>query len=360
MRLLPDGRTDTSFGAGGRSTADVGGYGTTFALAIQSDGKIVAVGRASPPSSFDPGDFGVARFNADGSLDPSFAGNGRVRNDFGGAEDALDVALQPDGKIVVVGGPGIYGAPWAVARYDPTGNLDPSFDGDGKVVTDFGGEAQGAWGVALQPDGKIVVAGWRGEQGGPANRGIAVARYLPNGSLDPSFSGDGRSVEQLANSDTGRGVVLQPNGKIVVAGQTGGDPDFMLTRFLPDGRVDPSFGNGTGFLQNDFGGDDYAWSVAVDAEGRIVGAGASHTEASGGDMTVARVLIGECVVPRLTRLTLRDARGELEAAGCRLGSVPRVKSKTVKRGRVVSQSSRAGTHLEDFAAVDVALSRGRR
>jgi len=106
MRLLPDGRMDTSFGAGGRATANVGGYGTAFALAIQSDGKIVAVGRASPPGSFDPGDFGVARFNADGSLDSSFAANGRVRTDFGGGEDALDVALQPDGKIVVVGGPG--------------------------------------------------------------------------------------------------------------------------------------------------------------------------------------------------------------------------------------------------------------
>jgi uncharacterized delta-60 repeat protein len=360
IRLLSDGRLDTSFGTAGRASADVGGYGTTFALAMQPDGKIFAVGRASAPSSFDPGDFAVARFNSDGSLDSSFAGNGRVRTDFGGGEDAMDVALQPDGKVVVVGGPGIYGAPWAVARYNPNGSLDPSFDGDGKIVTDFGGGAQGAFGVALQPDGKIVVAGWRGEQGGPANRGVAVARYLPDGSLDASFSGDGRAVEQIANSDTGRDVVLQPNGKIVVAGQTGGDPDFMLTRFLPDGRVDRSFGNGTGFLEIDFGGHDYAWRVAIDAEGRILGAGASHAEATAGDMTVGRVLIGECLVPRLTRLMLHDARGELEAAGCRLGTVRRVKSKRVKRGRVVSQSPRPGTRLEDFAAVDVILSRGLR
>jgi uncharacterized delta-60 repeat protein len=106
MRLLPDGRLDTSFGTAGRATADVGGYADTAGLAIQPGGKIVAVGRASPPGSFEPGDFAVARFNANGSLDSSFAGSGRVRTDFGGNEDALDVALQPDGKIVVVGGPG--------------------------------------------------------------------------------------------------------------------------------------------------------------------------------------------------------------------------------------------------------------
>jgi uncharacterized delta-60 repeat protein len=359
LRLLPDGRIDTGFGRGGWAFADFGGYDVTFALAVQPDRKVVAVGRTNVPPSTEAGDFAVARFNADGSLDASFDGDGKVRTDFGGAEDALDVALQQDGKIVVAGAPGIYGSPWAVARYNVDGSLDSSFEGDGKLTTDFGGGAQGAWGVAMQPDGKIVVAGWRGEQGGPARRGIALARYLQDGSLDRTFSDDGRAVASLANSDTGRDLAIQPNGKIVVAGQTGGDPDFMLMRFLPDGRLDPSFA-GVGYLQTDFGGHDAAWAVGLDSQAHIIGAGESQAETTGGDITVARVPVGTCVVPRLGRATVPEATGMLERAGCRLGDIRRVKSRTVKRGRIVAQSPRPTTRLDDFAPVNLALSRGKR
>jgi uncharacterized delta-60 repeat protein len=359
LRLLPDGRVDTAFGSEGRAFANFGGADVAFALTIQPDGKIVAVGRTNLPPSTEAGDFAVARFNPDGGLDASFDGDGRVRTDFGVAEDALDVVLQSDGKIVVVGAPGIYGSPWAVARYNVDGSLDSSFDGDGKVTTDFGGGAQGAWGVAMQPDGKIVVAGWKGEQGGPVRRGIALARYLPDGSMDRTFSGDGRAVASLANSDTGRDVVLQANGKIVVAGQTGGDPDFMLMRFLPDGRLDPSFAD-VGYLQTDFGGHDAAWAVALDRQAHIIGAGESRAETTGGDITVASVPVGTCVVPRLSRATLAEATGMLERAGCRLGDAHRIKSRTVKRGRIVAQSPRPTTRLDDFAPVNVTLSRGKR
>jgi hypothetical protein len=154
--------------------------------------------------------------------------------------------------------------------------------------------------------------------------------------------------------------VLQPNGKIVVAGQTGSVPDFTLARFLPDGREDLSFGDGSGSIRTDFGGHDPAWSVALDPQGRIIGAGGSRGEATGGDMTVARVLVGVCLVPRLGHVTLSEAASTLEQSGCRLGNVRRVKSKTVKRGRVVSQIPRRGTRLDDFAAVNVTVSRGKR
>jgi uncharacterized delta-60 repeat protein len=359
-RFLPDGRLDTSFGRGGAVFTDFGGTEATFALAVQPDGKIVAAGRATALHSLEAGDFAVVRYNPDGSLDSSFGGGGKVRTDFGGGEDALDIAMQSDGRIVVVGASGIFGSPWAVARYNADGSLDSSFDADGKVVTDFGGGAQGAWGVALQPDGKIVVAGWRGEQGGGVNRAIALARYLPEGRLDPGFSGDGRVAETLSRTDTGREIVLQPNGKIVVAGAAGEGPDLMIARFLPDGRIDPSFGGRLGFVQTDFGGDDAAFTVALDRQQRIVAAGGSRQEATGGDVTLARVLVGACLVPRLARMTLAEARTMLEQAGCRLGDVRRVRSKTVKRGRIVAQIERAGARLDDFAAVNVVVSRGKR
>jgi uncharacterized delta-60 repeat protein len=359
FRLLPNGSFDASFGNGGFVSTDFGGTEATFALAVQPDGKIVAAGRATTLHSLTPGDFAVVRYNPNGSRDSSFGADGKVRTDFGGTEDALDLALQPDGKIVVVGAAGWSGSQWAVARYNPDGSLDSSFDGDGKVVTDFGRGQQGAWGVAVQPDGKIVVAGWSANQSGGA-RAFALARYEPNGQLDESFGDHGRVTTGGGGSDTGLDVVLQPNGKIVVAGQTGPEPDFTLERFLPDGREDGSFGSGLNSVQTDFGGHDPAWAVALDPEGRIVAAGGSREESSGGDMTVARVLVGACLVPSLKRLTLDDAQATLEDAGCRLGSVGNVKSKKVKRGRVVSQSPRAGTRLDDFAAVNVVLSRGRR
>jgi uncharacterized delta-60 repeat protein len=358
FRLLPNGSFDGSWGNGGFVSTDFGGTEATFALGVQPDGKILAAGRATALHSVTPGDFAVVRYSPNGSLDPGFGGGGKVRTDFGGTEDALDLALQPDGKIVVVGAAGWSGAPWAVARYNPDGSLDSSFDGDGKIVTEFGGQ-QGASGVAVQPDGKIVVAGWSADPSGAA-RAFALARYEVNGRLDGSFGDGGRVTTVGAGSDTGLDVVLQPNGKIVVAGQTGSEPDFTLERFLPDGREDASFGTGLNSVRTDFGGHDPAWAVALDAEGRIVAAGGSRAENSGGDFTVARVLVGECLVPNLRRLTRGDAQARLEDAGCRLGSVGNVKSKTVKRGRVVSQSPRAGTRLDDFAAVNVVLSRGRR
>ena len=165
----------------------------------QADGKIVAVGAAD-------GNFLVARYNLDGSLDPSFSGDGRVQTNFTGSDGATDVALQGN-KIVVVGlstdnnGFGHF----ALARYNPDGSLDTNFSGDGKQTTLFGvfGEG-GATGVALQSDGKIVAVGTT-NQFGSHTRDFALARYSLNGSLDPSFSGDGKQTTELGFGEFGRG-----------------------------------------------------------------------------------------------------------------------------------------------------------
>jgi uncharacterized delta-60 repeat protein len=148
-----------------------------FGLAIQSNGKIVAAGDAGEGGSNPK--FALARFNPNGTLDATFSGNGKIRTDFTPFDDgASRVAIQGDGKIVVAGVSG-YGGPnakFALIRYGAHGRLDASFSGDGKLVTDFTAHADYATGLAIQADGKIVAAGIAGE--GESNPKFAVARYL--------------------------------------------------------------------------------------------------------------------------------------------------------------------------------------
>ena len=153
---------------------------------------------------------------APGDLDLTFSVDGKQRTDFGfGSGSVAAVAYQPDGKIVAVGfanRPGTGGIDFALARYNPNGSLDPSFSGDGKQTTHFGFGSRGqANGVAVQGDGKIVAVGSAGGD-------FALARYNPNGSLDMSFSGDGKQTTDFGAGDAARGVALQGDGKIVAVG----------------------------------------------------------------------------------------------------------------------------------------------
>src|SRR5438876_1187397 len=152
------------------------------------------------------------------------------------------------------------------------GDLDPSFGTGGRVLTDFGG-GDGARALALQADGRIVVAG--SSSAGGFGSGFALARYNPDGSLDPSFRG-GRVVTSFADRDEASALALQADGKIVVAGfsDAGGRQDFALARYNPDGGLDLSFGSG-GRVLTDFGGDDEAAALALQADGKIVVAGFS-------------------------------------------------------------------------------------
>jgi uncharacterized delta-60 repeat protein len=236
-RLKADGTMSRVFAGEGDPTQ-------LAAIAVQPDGKIVAVGDYDYYAP-EHGDFAVLRYNPDGSPDDNFGTDGRVLTDFGGRWDrATSVAIQPDGKIVVAG----YSAEsdtasapatdFAVARYDPNGTLDLSFSGDGKQTTGFGGTDE-AEGIAIQPNGKLVV-------GGSAGGDLAAARYLPDGAPDASFSGDGKTRAGLAGSHGlgGQAVALQPNGRIIVAGGPNGE--VALARFSTDGSLDRSFsGDGT-------------------------------------------------------------------------------------------------------------------
>src|SRR3972149_4045700 len=268
------GDLDTTFSGDGRKTTDILGlYNPGYGLALPPDGKIVAAG----PANTGPGnDMGMVRYRPGGNLDDTCSGDGIRTLDLGaGNEGAEDVAVQPDGRIVAVGyteGPG--GTDFAVARFREGGALDASFAGDGIRTTDFASGLQESYGVALQDDGKIVVVGYTDDAGG-TEADLLVVRYEANGALDPTFSGDGKKVTDCGASDGLQGVAIQPDGKIVVAGwsSNGSDRDVAVARFRPKGKPDDAFSD-EGFVRHAFTfGDDEAHAVALQGGGEVVVAG---------------------------------------------------------------------------------------
>jgi uncharacterized delta-60 repeat protein len=273
------GDLDPSFGSGGLVTTDFGGRSDFgLAVAVQPDGKIVTAGNSSAVGVFSVS-VALARHNQDGSLDTSFGSGGTVLTSFGGnLSAASDLAIQPDGKIVAVG---IANGNFGVARYNADGTLDSTFGVGGLVMTDFGGFDQ-ANGVALQPDGKIVVVG-------PLGGALGVARYNPDGSLDATFGSGGKVVTDVGAFSEGAFDVAIAADKIGVGGDTAaypfGDSDFLLLRYNPDGSLDVSFGTG-GIATTDFGASETAFGIAL-AGGKIVAAGATKG-AGPADFAVAR------------------------------------------------------------------------
>jgi uncharacterized delta-60 repeat protein len=293
-RYNVDGSPDTTFSGDGKVTTaftrrgDVG-WG---AIAIQDDGKIVAVGDAGVNG--DHATFALARYRENGSLDPTFGRDGKVRTDFTRyPEDALAVAISDQGKIVVAGGSG-FGQPrerFALARYRPGGSLDPTFGGDGRVTTNLAFGDDVAFGIALQADGKIVAAG--GASQGEANAKWGLTRYNTDGELDSSFSGDGKVISDFTPYDDGAYVLrIQANGKLVAAGLAGFDGErggmFALARYRENGSLDPRFG-GDGKVTTDLTkGPDSAYGLAIQSNGRLVVAG--QAGARNTDFAVARYL----------------------------------------------------------------------
>jgi uncharacterized delta-60 repeat protein len=247
------GDLDTSFDTDGKVTTTIGPLTTvTSSTAIQSDGKIVVAGY----SQNDAGafDFVVVRYNADGSPDTSFNGDGIVTTDIGGPiEEGRSIVIQSDGKIVVAGSSVIGGTfDFAVARYNADGSPDTSFNGDGIVTTGIGGSDLFAASIAIQSDGKFVVAGY--SQIGDTFD-FVVVRYNADGSPDTSFNGDGIVTTNIGGQlDFANTAAIQSDGKIVVAGYSviGGTFDFVVVRYNADGSPDTSF-NGDGIVTTDIG-----------------------------------------------------------------------------------------------------------
>ncbi|HVE59398.1 MAG TPA: FG-GAP-like repeat-containing protein [Pyrinomonadaceae bacterium] len=231
------GSLDPSFGTAGFVKTNILGTDFLRDIAVQEDGKIVAVGGSGVS------DFTIVRYTANGALDPTFSGDGIAFVDFGGPSDApTDVEIQPDGKIVVSGNISNSG-PSGVVRLNPNGTLDTTFDTDGKLtLNDFV-----ARGMDLQADGKIVLAG----RSTFFELGIEIVRLNPNGSFDTTFDADGIALKSIEGNDALNEVKIQSDGKIVGAGNAGGSNKALVVRYNANGTLDTSF-SGDGIALNDF------------------------------------------------------------------------------------------------------------
>jgi uncharacterized delta-60 repeat protein len=281
-RYNPDGSLDTSFGIGGKVNTDFFGLGDeALAVAIQPDRKIIAAGRVTNLITF--ADFGITRYNADGSLDTSFGVGGTVTTDFfsNSGDIASGIAVQPDGRIIVSGY--IFTpfeiADFALARYNRDGSLDTSFGTGGKVTTDFLRDFDAAFAITIQADGKIILAGVANRLfSTTTDEYFALARYNPDGNLDTSFGTGGKVTTDFFGFSFARGIALQSNGRIVAAGAAFRSPptftqDFALARYMPDGTLDTSFGSGGKITTDFFGLGDEAFAVSLQTDAKIITAG---------------------------------------------------------------------------------------
>lgn len=301
-----DGSTQTvfpdfTFGINGAVSNFINGGDATddqaFAVAIQASGKIIAAGK-SYDSSVPDYEIALTRYNSDGSVDNTFGSDGTARSFiFGSAnidDEAKAIAIQADGKIVVAGSSITsisYTTGFAVARYDSNGHPDNTFGNSGNeafAIPQGDGFDDEASAVAIQPDGKIVVAGFS-ENGVTASNAFALVRLNADGSFDSTFGTNGSAINYITGGDNSddyiTSIALQPDGKIVAAGSSrngvASTTAFAVARYNSDGSLDNTFGtNGT--IRNFIaGGDtsvDIAYSVALTADGKIVAAGSSQSD----------------------------------------------------------------------------------
>jgi uncharacterized delta-60 repeat protein len=277
------GKVLTSFYYDYGNGPEIAGSDYGYAVAVQADGKVVVAG-----SSYNGinEDFGLARFNTDGSLDSSFGDDGRMTTEFGtgnyGERDfGYAIAIQTDGKILVAGSSQKTGSPgdFALARYNTNGYLDSTFDSDGKLLTNFG-EVAFLTCLAIQGDGKIVAAGYGMNVD---NIDFFLARYHTNGSLDSSFDGDGKLISPFSTrTDEIYAIAIQSDGKIVVTGRTDSSftNDIALARYNTDGSLDSSFDIDGKVVTAISSGGGFAHGIAMQSNGKIVVAGYAYSSTS--------------------------------------------------------------------------------
>jgi uncharacterized delta-60 repeat protein len=410
-RYLPDGSPDPSFGDGGYVETHSKYWAFAAAVALQPDGKLVVTGSSYQGDESVLSEFTLARYNPNGSLDASF-GSGGITNtpipEPGAYRDASaeELAVLPGGKILVAGTSYEHTAAGyllrsLLARYTSDGSLDPTF-GDGGIVQTSGGESAD---VAVQPDGKIIATG-------PGPR-IALVRYDTDGSLDPTFGTGGAAATvhkrgQVAAVTFERGkiilagdtrvkrstyalvlarftaggrpdptfgkhgvaeikrvvgassVLVQNDGKILIAAQSRASAGAFtdIARVLPNGRLDPHFGNrGIVTVRAALG------TLALQADQKVLADGCSHCQPgdTGDTWTLDRLIGGDnCIVPGLRRKTVPKATAMLKNSYCSLGPVSKRSSRSVTRGRVVSTAPQRGTRLPDGGRVNLVVSSGKR
>lgn len=336
LRFNNDGSLDQDFGAGGVVTVEVVGYSISVkALTLQSEGKIITAGNGYDGENYG---FAALRYNSDGTLDIGFGDNGLAFISFGSENHEVNaVALQSDEKIIIAGAYFSDTISWndvAIAQFESDGTLystkttdfewrsdrafaitvqnddkivvagdhhtgtsydylvirynsnlglDTSFGTNGIVTTAIGPAMDIANGVALQSDGKIVVAGWCeiGPYSIPRNRAFCVVRYNSDGTLDTTFDNEGFVTTDIGPSyDMGADLAIQFDGKIVVAGYSynsdGTGRNFTVVRYNSDGSLDNTF-SGDGIVTTDINtGSDKGYALAIQSDGKIIVAGSSY------------------------------------------------------------------------------------
>ncbi len=294
------GSLDTGFNSSGLATADYGGTEVANAVTVAPDGKIVVAGSVFPLGEGEGFTF-AARYNADGSVDPSFGGDGGVTDNTGIFSDdyATAVAVQADEKVIVGG----YSytsedQDLVIVRYLANGTLDPSFGEGGKVISRVSSSNDELAALAIQSDGKILLAGTSHV---PNNPDFAITRLNADGSVDETFGSGGLVELDFQGNDHANALSIQPDGKIVVAGYTGPglsinfriSPinvelpsfDFAVARLNPDGSLDTTF-DSDGMRTQSLGADDRATGVAIQKDGKIIVSGTSDADSA--DFAIVR------------------------------------------------------------------------
>ena len=301
VRYNPNGTIDQTFGNHGFARVGFGflSLDEAFAAARQADGKIL-IGGFTSASLGGSAAFALARLRTDGTPDPAFGSGGMVQTDLGGDDWILALKVQSDGKILAAGWTGSLGShDFALVHYNTNNTLDTKFGTGGKIVTDFSGHDDRPGAIAVQSDGKILIAGLSATTSAPTSPSqIALVRYTPAGKLDTTFGTGGKLLLTLGIRSGATAVAVLAGGKILVGGgifqANGHGNDFLLVRLNPTGTLDKTFGT-AGKVVTDFGGavsntDDIA-SIAVLTNGKILAAGevkATTTGSGDGQFGLAR------------------------------------------------------------------------
>lgn len=294
IRIDTDGKLVTSFGEGGKLTIDFSNTDDRLKRIIMHEDRIYAVGSSI---SNDVEQYAIAAILADGTLESAFSGDGKLVFDVDAGEDvATAIAVQSDDKLLVAGYTGIgFEKEFCIVRFKADGGLDNSFSTDGIAIPDVGMTDDRAYGIAIQDDQKIVVAG---SSYGETGYDFALVRLLPDGNIDIDFGDDGFAVETIGPFfDDAEDMILQPDGKILITGyaaQAATDADFGLARFTRDGLLDNTF-SGDGKVITIIGSgesEDEPHAIALQPDGKIVVVGEAENSSGNVDFALARYISG--------------------------------------------------------------------
>ena len=287
-RLKSNGELDTTFGQDGIAVVDWGGDDSVGGIAADASARAVVAGTRLRDGESE---VGVFRLDQNGLLDPGLDGDGRRIFRFGAASTAAGVTIDLIGRILITGSRiNEAGSTIALARLQPGGEFDLSFDGNGKRIIDFGlengSQSEGA-AAAVGDDSRILIVGTRRTA---KTSDFAVARILDNGSFDTDFGGNGKIDFDFGGADEGFAAAVSPDARLFVGGvRHGVDDDFAIAALRADGT--PALGfTGNGKAVVDFGANESVEALSVMADGRIVAAG-TRTSPTGINLAVTRLLV---------------------------------------------------------------------